>query len=129
MDAVTAVEIPGQPHFWHQHAEAKRVHDKALALAGAGTIDEARRAFAAVSADLSRLLGATGVPGSHGKKVEELHCPMYPPGEKSGSVWLQHAGPVRNPYFGKVMLTCSDRRRALRVTGSGAEKSASRPRS
>jgi membrane fusion protein, copper/silver efflux system len=123
MDAAMAVEIPGQPHFWHQHREARGVHEKAQALAAAGTIEEARRSFASLSAELGKLLRATGVPPSYGKQVEELHCPMYPDA-KTGSVWLQIAGPVRNPYFGKAMLTCSDRRQPLSVTGSGAPRPA-----
>lgn len=113
MDAVLAVEIPGQPQFWRQHAEAARVRDQARALAAAGTIDQARRTFASLSAELGQLLRATGVPPGYGKQLEELHCPMYPDAKSGGSVWLQVAGPVRNPYFGKAMLTCSDRQQSL----------------
>ena len=28
-------------------------------------------------------------------------------GAPEGGVWLQRAGPVRNPYFGTAMLMCS----------------------
>ena len=33
-------------------------------------------------------------------------CPMYDAG--NGAPWVQRAGPVRNPYYGAVMLTCGD---------------------
>jgi RND family efflux transporter MFP subunit len=121
MDAMMAVAIPGDPHFWHKHAEARGARDKAQALAAAGTIDEARRIFASLSADLVKLLWATGIPASYGKKIEEQSCPMYPDAKK-GAVWLQVAGPVRNPYFGKAMLTCSDRRQVLPVASHSAAK-------
>jgi len=124
MDAVMAVEIPATPHFWHQHTEARGVRDKAQALAATKNLAETRRSFAALSAEFGKLLRATGVPPSYGKKIEELHCPMYPDEKSEGSVWLQVAGPVRNPYFGKAMLTCSDRRQRLAVTGGGTPKAA-----
>jgi len=30
-------------------------------------------------------------------------------------VWVQPKGAIRNPYFGKAMLTCSDWQRPLEV--------------
>jgi len=109
MDVLTAIEVPGQPHFWHQHGEAMAVRDEALKLAAAANIDAARRSFSTLSAELAGLTRAVGVPAGYGKKLEEQHCPMFPDGSSGGSVWLQAAGPVRNPYFGSAMLTCSDR--------------------
>ena len=121
LDAAMAVEVPGRPHFWHERREAVGTRDRALALAAATTIDEARRAYAPLSEALSGLLRAAGVPAAYGTKLEELHCPMYPEGT-SGSVWIQQAGTARNPYFGKVMLTCSDRRQALAVAGAQGQR-------
>ena len=34
------------------------------------------------------------------------YCPMYDAG--NGAPWVQRDGPVRNPYYGAVMLTCGN---------------------
>ena len=113
IDALVAMSIPNQPHFRHQHAEAVIVKHKALELAAASTLDEARRDFASLSNVFSKLLHATGVPKAYGQKLEDAHCPMYPDGNKEGSVWIQAAGVVHNPYLGKAMATCNDWQRPL----------------
>lgn len=113
---LTAEEIPGEPHFWHLHDGAALV-ESARALAKAGTLDDARKGFAALSAATAGLVQATGVPPGLGA-VEKLHCPMY--GEKDGSTWLQAKGDVRNPYYGKAMLACFDARSTLPAS-PGAE--------
>jgi Cu(I)/Ag(I) efflux system membrane fusion protein len=115
-DRLTSIEIPGQPHFWHQHAGAAALRDAARATAGAKTLADARRSFAAMGDAARDLVRATGVPAGVGA-IEELHCPMYRQ-EKGGAIWLQRPGEVRNPFFGKAMLTCFDRRTPL--TGAGA---------
>ncbi len=115
VDALVGMTIPNRPRFWQEHGEATAVKDKALALAAAPTIAEARHAFAALSADFSKLVQATGVPASYRAKLQDAHCPMYPEGDKNGSVWIQAVGPIRNPYFGKAMPTCSDWQRPLSV--------------
>ena len=115
MDALVAMQIPDQPHFWREHTEAKDIEEKARALSEAGTLADARAAYAALSADMSRLLHATGVPKAYGSELEDAHCPMYPTHSKKGSVWVQPKGAIRNPYFGKAMLTCSDWQRPLEV--------------
>jgi hypothetical protein len=112
MPAITAAPVENQPHFWHVHPLPSTVADSALALSTAPTLDEARRAYVPLSNALIALLRLVGVPPSFSKKLEILHCPMYPDGS-SGSEWIQRGGLVRNPYFGKVMLTCSDRREPL----------------
>jgi multidrug efflux pump subunit AcrA (membrane-fusion protein) len=115
IDALVAMAIPNQPHYWHDHAEAASVKQKALDLAAASTLDDARRAYALLSTVLSKLLHGTGVPRSYGQKLEDAHCPMYPDSKGQGSVWIQAAGAIRNPYFGKAMLTCTDWQRPYPV--------------
>jgi len=115
IDALVAMSIPNQPHFWHEHGEAADVRKRATELAAAGTLDEARRAFAALSNMFSKLLHATGVPKAYAQKLEDAHCPMYPSGSEGGSVWIQATGVVHNPYFGKAMATCADWQRPLEV--------------
>jgi multidrug efflux pump subunit AcrA (membrane-fusion protein) len=115
VDALVATSIPNQPHFWHEHPEAAAVKQKALDLTTFSTLAEARRAYAPLSAMLSKLLHDTGIPKGYGQKLEDAHCPMYPDGDKRGSVWIQVAGAIRNPYLGKSMLTCTDWQRPFAV--------------
>ncbi|MCA8950452.1 MAG: efflux RND transporter periplasmic adaptor subunit [Planctomycetes bacterium] len=119
IDAMVAIEPPGQEHFWHDHDEAATVRGKALELAAATDLTAARLLFADTSIAFGKLLRATGVPSSTEQEIEELHCPMFLENQ-GGSSWLQRAGDVRNPYFGSRMLECFDERRALPVAGTGA---------
>jgi hypothetical protein len=122
VERLLGYEIPGKPHFWHEHDEIARVRGKALELASSEGLEQARPRFGDLSVSLTELLGATGVPPGYGKEVRELRCPMFREGQ-GGSIWLQPAGDVRNPYFGSVMLECFDRMRSLPTTGQvGTEK-------
>ena len=117
IDALVKVEMPGGPHFWHQHAETAQVRAKALELAEVKDIEQARDRYADLSAAFRQLVVATGVPPTYGKEIHEFHCPMYR--EKTGGVvWLQPAGEVRNPYGGKKMLECFDTKRVVPVAGA-----------
>ncbi|MCB9838184.1 MAG: efflux RND transporter periplasmic adaptor subunit [Phycisphaeraceae bacterium] len=120
VDELLRIEIPENPHFWHQHDEIATVRGKALELAEGPDIETARLAFADLSVALVKLVKATGVPPGYDAEVQELHCPMYREGQ-GGSAWLQPAGDVRNPFFGSVMLECFDERTALPVTGKRAD--------
>jgi len=119
VDDLQKVEIPDNPHFWHKHDEIATVRGMALVLTGVTDIEAARLAFADMSVAMVKLVKATGVPPEFDADVQELHCPMYREGQ-GGSIWLQTAGEVRNPFFGTVMLDCFDSRSGLPVTGQGA---------
>lgn len=119
VDALLQAAIPDHPHFWHQHTEAAVIRGKALALIGEQDLAAARLKFADLNLALSKLIRATGVPKTYSKKVLELHCPMFREGQ-SGSLWIQPAGDVRNPYMGSIMLECFDQRLTLPVTGAEA---------
>jgi hypothetical protein len=119
MDSLLKIEMPDAPHFWHQHGEAADVRGKALELVKAADLVAARELFADLSIALGKLLRATGVPPAYGKRVVELHCPMYREGQ-GGNIWLQVEGEVRNPFYGKAMLGCFDRKVAVPVTGTKA---------
>jgi multidrug efflux pump subunit AcrA (membrane-fusion protein) len=120
VDRLLEIEIPQDPHFWHKHDEVATVRGKAIELIDAEDIDGARLRFADLSVALSKLVRATGVPPTHDKVVQELHCPMYRDGQ-GGSIWLQPEGSPRNPFYGSVMLECFDERSALPVTGAAGE--------
>ncbi|MCC6680236.1 MAG: efflux RND transporter periplasmic adaptor subunit [Phycisphaeraceae bacterium] len=117
IDQLVTFDIPAAPHFQHEHQDAiaaARAH--ALKLIDTTDLADARLQFAELSTAMQSLLLATGVPPSFGRQVQALHCPMYRQGQ-GGTIWLQAAGEVRNPYFGSKMLGCFDRREAMPVTG------------
>jgi RND family efflux transporter MFP subunit len=116
VDELLKVNLPDDPQFWRKHEEVATVRGKALELAQATSLDQARLIFADLSISLDTLLKATGVPQGFGQEVQELHCPMYRQGQ-GGTIWLQTAGEVHNPYFGSAMPGCFDQRKALPVTG------------
>jgi membrane fusion protein, copper/silver efflux system len=114
VDALLEIEIPHNNAFWNEHDEIATVRGEALALIDTASIEDARLAFADMSIALSKFLKSTGVPTEFDLEVQELHCPMYKGGQ-GGSIWLQGAGDVRNPFFGQTMLGCFDERSALPV--------------
>ena len=116
VDTLLQTPIPDHPHFWHEHEEAATVRGKSLELAGIADLDDARLLFADLSVALAKLVRATGVPPAFGREVQQLRCPMYRSGQ-GGTIWLQPAGDVRNPYYGSSMRECFDERMALPVTG------------
>lgn len=117
LDELVKTEVPADPHLWHKHQDAiATARSNALKLVDTDDLAEARLQFAEASTSLETLLMATGVPPSFEREVQVLHCPMYRSGQ-GGTIWLQPAGDVRNPYFGATMLECFDQRKALPVTG------------
>ena len=81
--------------------EFARVTDsatQALALRAleAGDIEAMRAGFKPLSESLATLDLPQG--------FARAYCPMYDGGK--GAPWVQRDGPVRNPYYGAVMLTC-----------------------
>ncbi len=117
LDKLVALDMPADPHFWHKHQDAiATARANALKMIDTTDLADARLQFAELSTALQTLLMATGVPPSFGREVQALHCPMYRQGQ-GGTIWLQGAGDVRNPYFGSKMLECFDEREALPVTG------------
>jgi hypothetical protein len=97
-DELLKLNLPGG-------AQATAIRDKALELAGAKSLDQARPIFADLSAALDKLLKTTGSPQGLDRPIQELHCPMYRP-DQGGAFWLQAAGPVHNPYLGTMMPAC-----------------------
>ena len=86
-----------------QLEEFARVADGAtLALAEAALrvdgIEELRAQFKPLSESLTALDLPQG--------FAHAFCPMYDAG--NGAPWVQRDGPVRNPYYGAVMLNCGD---------------------
>ncbi len=112
VDDLLKTPVPSDPQFWQKHEEVATIRGQALKLAQARSLDEARASFADLSIAVNKFVMAVGVPAGYGKKLERLHCPMFRQ-DQGGSIWLQPAGDVRNPYFGSMMLKCFDERYAL----------------
>lgn len=65
-----------------------------------GNIAHQREHFDMLSNDMYDL--AKAFAGS--QKLYKIHCPMY--NNKKGADWLSQDKTVKNPYYGKKMLTC-----------------------
>jgi hypothetical protein len=64
--------------------------------AGAPDLAGARAAFKPLSEALVRLPWPA--------EYQPMYCPMFD--REAGATWVQKAGPVTNPYYGKAMLRC-----------------------
>jgi SCO1/SenC family protein len=68
----------------------------AHAAATAPDIASVRAAFKPLSEAIVRLPWP--------REYQPMYCPMF--AENAGATWVQKAGAVRNPYYGKAMLRC-----------------------
>ena len=68
--------------------------------ANAGNIEHQREHFDMLSKDIYDLVNAFGSGGLLYKDF----CPMY--NNKKGAIWLSEKKEIKNPYYGKKMLTC-----------------------
>ena len=86
-----------------QLEEFARVADGAtLTLAEAALRADGIEELRAQFKPLSESLTALDLP----QGFAHAFCPMYDAG--NGAPWVQRDGPVRNPYYGAVMLNCGD---------------------
>jgi hypothetical protein len=72
-----------------------------------GNIEHQREHFALLSKDVDDLIKIFGTD----KKLYQDHCPMYDEG-KSG-YWISETKEIKNPYYGKKMLTCGSMKKEL----------------
>ena len=68
----------------------------------AGKIDHQREHLDIMSADFYDLLKDFGTP----KPVYRIFCPMF--NDNKGTFWLSDSREVKNPYYGKEMLSCGE---------------------
>ena len=66
----------------------------------AGKIDHQREHFDMLSSDIYDLVKAFG----SSQVLYKDFCPMY--NNKKGAIWLSEIKAIKNPYYGKKMLTC-----------------------
>ena len=68
----------------------------------AGKIDHQREHLDIMSTDFYDLLKDFGTP----KPVYKIFCPMF--NDNKGAFWLSDSREVKNPYYGKEMLSCGE---------------------
>ena len=73
------------------------------ALAGAADLVTARTAFSQLSDAVIALSESTKAEAGDG--VHAMYCPMVK------KQWLQKGDKVSNPYYGKAMLTCGEKKK------------------
>ncbi len=103
--------------FWSK--EQKNLKKISGSLKKAASIEDFRRAFKPLSEEVGVLAKAIGF--GPGVTVVEIHCPMAFGGQ--GAVWYQTDEEVRNPYYGKEMISCADRVEPIVTADSGAGSS------
>ena len=84
-------------------ASGKPIEEAATALSQTTEIGAAREAFGRLSDAV--IAYADGTKTSPGADVATVYCPMV---KKS---WLQKNGDVKNPYFGKAMPGCGEKKK------------------
>ena len=83
------------------------------------SVDEVRKAFEPVAAEMLELVETFGHTGS--ETLYHVHCSMAF-GNK-GAAWLQSGRQIANPYFGyKSMISCSTIQRSFAPDAKEAEK-------
>ncbi len=87
-------------------ADQARIAEQATAVAKAKDLPSARDAFKALSASIEPL-------AVDKKGFTTMTCPMVK------ADWVQATGPVKNPYFGRSMLTCGGPKKSGAVPEHG----------
>lgn len=84
-----------------------RLYDSLRTLPKEQNLVAMRQRFSAISMDLQKVMDQGGNPDKAASYL--FFCPMALGGK--GAVWLQADTTLRNPYFGKTMLGCGEKRR------------------
>lgn len=74
----------------------------------AGNIEHQREHFDMLSNDLYDLVKEFG----SGQVLYKDFCPMY--NGKKGAIWLSEIKEIKNPYYGKKMLTCGSMKEEIK---------------
>ena len=73
-----------------------------------GKIDHQREHFDILSKDIYALVKTFGA----GQPMYQDFCPMY--NDKKGAIWLSETKDIKNPYYGKKMLSCGSMKEELK---------------
>ena len=85
---------------------------EAKALAAAQGIEEKRKSFQVVSENMYDLIRTVRYDK---ETVYHVFCPMY--NNDQGGYWLSASSDIKNPYFGKKMLTCGEVKDSISFSG------------
>jgi hypothetical protein len=94
MDSLTTA----QHTVWMKYQQ--KLSSDADYIKGSVNTDKQRSHFASLSTNMIEVMKVV----KPGKAVYLEHCPMYDGGK--GGDWLSTEEVIRNPYYGKKMLTC-----------------------
>ena len=90
---------PGQKKLYKDVEDDAREHAEHIGE-NAGNIGHQREHFDILSKDVYDLVKTFGA----GQLLYKDYCPMY--NDKKGAIWLSEKKEIKNPYYGKKMLTC-----------------------
>lgn len=90
---------PDQKKGYEDVQDDAREHAEHIGANG-GNIEHQREHFVMLSKDIYDLIKALGSP----QPLNKMFCPMANDGK--GAFWLSEYKEVKNPYFGKKMMTC-----------------------
>ena len=90
---------PEEKKVYEDVAEDARMHAQHI-RENAGNIGHQREHFDMLSKDMYDLVKAFG----SSQVLYKDFCPMY--NDKKGAFWLSETKEIKNPYYGKSMLTC-----------------------
>jgi Cu(I)/Ag(I) efflux system membrane fusion protein len=88
------------------------VSAEAKGLVGEKDIETKRKSFQMISDNMYDLIRTVRYDR---EKVYHQFCPMA--FNDAGAYWLSKTGDIKNPYFGKKMLTCGEVKDSLDFTG------------
>lgn len=84
---------------------SNKVKIDASKIAGAGSLADQREAFTSLSANLLELIRLVDLSST---PIYQFYCPM------KKAIWLSSESAIKNPYFGKQMLTCGSLQETLK---------------
>lgn len=103
-DSLTFTDLKADPSIVEMaKGNAVTISEEAKTLAGAKGIEEKRKSFKTISDNLYDLIRTVRYDRS---VVYQQFCPMAFNDE--GANWLSSTSDIKNPYFGKKMLTCGE---------------------
>ena len=85
---------------------------EAAALQGEKDIEAQRKSFQVIS---DNLYDFTRTVRYDKQKLYHQYCPMY--NNDQGGYWLSSRSDIKNPYFGKKMLTCGEVKDSIDFSG------------
>lgn len=97
---------PEQKKVYEDIEEDAREHAEHIGV-NADKIAHQREHFDILSQDLYDLVKVAG----SGQTLYLDHCPMY--NDNKGANWLSETKEIKNPYYGKSMLTCGEVKEVL----------------